>query len=358
MSKNTLSSVHIGMSIVNLRSNTLQNLKKLYEWAAACDFITVTIFNKTGSTIDSFGDSKNLSVVILENEDLYTTMSRLDLSQSTHIWWVNDDDYFGAQDLSRLANLQPETLYLPNMEIISDFKRGKIDWTNLMAQSQPEDFYLAYWKIGAPLIFAVLPVSVFNRWVHFVRRDPFHLPHLDTQLNLLAALVDRKEILEGFDYHYGTENWQDVRSVNESARKHALGQSMDPNYVYTMNIVRNIENICIVVSNYKDSKAKIPYKLMLTLLNQFGPFQNGRRAYIYKKFYPISIRAKIILQNIDDEAKGYLMNFPRRTRALLLGAVNFSHHNQILEYFDEATVFESLLVPDTKRDFWRAELEK
>jgi hypothetical protein len=99
MSKNTLSSVHIGMSIVNLRSNTLQNLKKLYEWAAACDFITVTIFNKTGSTIDSFGDSKNLSVVILENEDLYTTMSRLDLSQSTHIWWVNDDDYFEDEEM-------------------------------------------------------------------------------------------------------------------------------------------------------------------------------------------------------------------------------------------------------------------
>ena len=261
------SMVHVGMSIVNLRPQTLDNLKKLYEWASSCKYITVTIFNKSGSQLISIEASRNFRIIETGYEDLYTTMSRLEVSQCTHIWWVNDDDYFDTSNLDAFKSLTPETLYLPNMVVVSDFDKGVIDWTDLVSQRQPVDQYLSYWKIGAPLIFSILPVSTFNIWVKFVSRDPFHLPHLDTQLNLLASVVKQKILLTDFTYHYGTQNWQDVKSVNESAVRYALEQSMDPNYIFTMNLVRNIENVCIIVSYFNETKGKNLRPLLSALLD-------------------------------------------------------------------------------------------
>ena len=356
MSIENTSMVHIGMSILNLRPQTLDNLKKLYEWAASCDYLTVTIFNKTESEFISFDASSNFRIIEMGYEDLFTTMTRLEISQCTHVWWVNDDDYFDATNFDAFKNLNSDTLYLPSMEVVSDFGTGLIDWTDLISQYQPADQYLSYWKIGAPLIFSILPVSTFRSWVNFVSRDPFHLPHLDTQLNLLASLVERKIHLADFTYHYGTQNWQDVKSVIASANRYAVEQSMDSNYIFTMNLVRNIENVCIIVSYFKENKRKIPNSLLAAVLDQFGPFQNGRKAFIYKTFLPAWVRSKIIMHNLDFEAKKYFGGTTHRIRALLIGAVNFRRPEELQVYFEDSEVFNALLVPQMKQNFWRSEI--
>ena len=350
------SKVHIGMSVLKIRPRTLENIRKLHNIALNSKHVKVSIFNKTQENFAGFSGLPNFEIIKRDYEGLYATMALLDLTGCSHVWWVNDDDYFAVTDLKSLESFKDGVLYLPKMKVVGEFTNNTIDWADLISQDNASNMYLAYWRIGAPLVFSVLPVFTFSSWVSFVEKDPFQLPHLDTQLNLLASLVVKKESTDHFEYQYGTENWEDSESVSVSAKNYALAQSLNSSYIFTMNLVRNIENICIVNHHYRIMKESVPEDLMATLLNQFGPYQNGGRAFVIKNFLPRWIRSRIILTGMPDEFKCFIRRHPDPARSFLLGSVNFRTSQQVKFFLDNFNVFSALLVPDAKKEFWDGEL--
>ena len=343
--------VQIGMSIMNFRKRTLENVAKLYEYSQQNPTLSIVIFNKSGKSIDGYANTPNFRLIDIEIESLYATMLRLEEFEWSHCWWVNDDDYFEIRDFGFLNNLQEDQLYLPRMEIVSDFETKVVDWGKFVKQQDPVDSYLAYWDLGAPLIFTIIPRSVFLEWSRFVDLDPFHLPHLDTHLNVLSSLIPNKTVVNGVRYAYGTENWQDPESIAQSAMRWAVWQSMDTNYIFTMNLVRNIENIALINSSYTGNELE---RILRILLRQFSPFQNGKRAWLFRNLIPERVRYRIILRDNDLSFKQYCYKYPMPVRRFLTGATNITSTRQLGKILGQPHFFNALLVPSEKYSFWQS----
>ena len=343
--------LQIGMSIMNFRKRTIENVAKLYEYSQHNPTLSIVIFNKSGRSINGYANTSNFRIIDIEIESLYATMLRLEEFEWAHCWWVNDDDYFEIRDFSFLTNLNEGQLYLPHMEIVSDHETKVVDWGRFAKQVKPVDSYLAYWDLGAPLIFTIIPRSVFLEWSRFVNLDPFHLPHLDTHLNVLASLIPVKKVISGVKYAYGTENWQDPISIANSATKFALLQSMDSRFVITMNLVRNIENIALINSCYTGVDSK---SIIRKLLRQFSPFQNGRRAWLLRNVCSERIRYRTILRESDLNFKLYCEGYPVAVRRFLAGATNITSTRQLGKILEQPHFFNALLVPSEKYSFWQS----
>jgi hypothetical protein len=343
--------VQIGMSIMNFRKRTLDNVAKLYEYSQQNPTLSIVIFNKSGKAIDGYANTPNFRLIDIQIESLYSTMLRLEEFEWAHCWWVNDDDYFEIRDFGFLNNLKEGQLYLPHMEIVSDFETKVVDWDKFVKQQDSVDSYLAYWDLGAPLIFTIIPRSVFLDWSRFVILDPFHLPHLDTHLNVLTSLIPKKTVVGEVRYAYGTENWQDPESIAQSAMKWAVWQSMDTSYIFTMNLVRNIENIALINSSYTGNDLE---RILRRLLRQFSPFQNGKRAWLFRNLIPERVRYRIIVRENDLSFKQFCDKYPMPVRRFLTGATNISSTRKLGKILSKPIFFNSLLVPSEKYSFWQS----
>lgn len=345
--------LQIGMSIYEVREGTLEAVHRLHSYASRNPLVNITIFNKSEFDFSSYRSNSNFSIERISHESLYATMTRINTERFSHVWWVNDDDFFEIIEIDTLKNLDADTLYLPNMFFRDARGITPISWSDLLTTKTLSESYMAYWKIGAPLIFSILPVKVFREWVTFVSADPLHLPHLDTQLNVLASLTQNKDVRPQFSYVYGTENWQDSASIVASARRHLVSQSMNPNFLHVMNLVRNIENVALVTSTYLHQPEILTRDLMKVLLIQFGPYQKGKRAWIYRKLLPQRLRLRLILRNQSLEFRVFLRNYNYQARCFIAGAINIKSREHLRILLLRQEVQEALSVPKVKFEFWQ-----
>jgi hypothetical protein len=95
-------------------------------------------------------------------------------------------------------------------------------------------------------------------------------------------------------------------------------------------------------------------EILRRLLRQFSPFQNGKRAWLFRNLIPERFRYRIILRENDLGFKQYCYKYPMPVRRFLTGATNITSTRQLGKILSQPSFFNSLLVPSAKYSFWQS----
>ena len=357
-----LSKVRIGMSVLNIRSNTIKNLKYLQNFARLNQGIEVEIFNKTGESLGDLQNTENFNLYATQFEDLYQTMSRLDLESVSHVLWLNDDDSFLLPDSAGLSKLACDSVAYPDMSILTSERLIKIDWQPIFLSTSMKNAFRNYWKIASPLFFCIIPVDLFKVWINYVNEMDLHLPHLDTQLNVLVAIQDKRQMIDNFSYTYGAENWETSEKLIESSLRFSRAFKKSDDFLYCMEIIRNIDNVCILSAYASEFKTAIPRNFLREVLLQFSPLQNGRSSRIFFKiiirnWLPVSLRRRLILFRMKDrKRKSFFLGIPKDSIDFFLGSKILRTPKDLLAELSKENMAALLMVPESMMICWQTHL--
>ncbi len=364
MGKCNLTKVRIGMSIVSIRSNTLKNLNYLYDFAELNPEIEIDIFNKTGKPFEDLRAKSNFRVHITDLENLYQTMSRLELESVSHVLWLNDDDAFSLPSNESLKLLSNHSVAFPEMSILTSEKITKIDWRPIFASTSKRDAFKNYWNTASPLFFCITPVEVFRVWISYFKDMELHLPHLDTQLNVLLAIQEDRLMLPNFTYTYGAENWESPEKLVESSLRFSRAFRRRDDFIYCMEIIRNIDNVCVLSAYSTACDIPIPKDLMREVLLQFSPMQNGRPSRIFFKMIirnllPIFFLRRLILYRMKDAArKSFILGLPKESLDFFLGSRILRSPHDLLAELEKENMADILMVPESMIRSWKFHLSR
>lgn len=351
--------VLVGMSVLSVRSATMQNLNYLFEFSKLNANFKVQIFNKSGSALGNFPNTLNFNIQPVVYEDLYETMARLDLKEFSHVVWLNDDDIFTLPSDVDLTYLEYDSVAYPTMSIRTSTKELKIDWQPIFHSKSETEAFKNYWRTASPLFFCILPVRLFRIWIDYVKKMEIHLPHLDTQMNILAALQKNRKMLPNFTYAYGAENWETPEKLEASSIGFSRAFNKSDDFIYCMELIRNIDNVCILSAYSTAFKVSIPESLLRVVLLQFSPLQNGRASRvifksIVRNLLPVYLRRQILLfMMVDRNRKGFYLRLPIELLDFFLGSRILKTPNDLLEELSRENIAEFLMVPDSMLAIWR-----
>ena len=342
------------MSILTERPRTLENLRYLYEFSKHNLLFDFVIFNKSELDLGEFSESPNFSIQNVPPESLYFTMTRLSLDENTHILWLNDDDEFSLPTSLSLQTLGENTVVYPEMIIHTTSRDMKISWDLITTKERDVDRFLGYWNVAAPLFFCIIPRKVFGIWAEYIRSLPIHLPHLDTQLNLLVSIQQHSFFTPEFKYTYGAENWESEEKLWKSSLKYAHHLGKDDDFVHCMRMIRNIDNLCLLIAYSNVDDVKVSNTLIRAVLRQFGPLQNGKRAWIVRNLFPLGFRRRYLFSKIEDlDFLKFIEKLPLVFQDFFLGAKLLKRPEDLLFIISTNSAGSVLQVPDAMISHWK-----
>jgi hypothetical protein len=341
------------MSILSERPRTLDNLRYLHKFSKQNSLFDFVIFNKSELDLAEFSNSPNFSIQSVPTESLYFTMTRLSLEGTTHILWLNDDDEFSLPTSLSLQSLGANAVVYPVMTIHTTSRDMKISWDLIARGERDVDRFLGYWNIAAPLFFCIIPRKVFGIWIEYIRSLPIHLPHLDTQLNLLVSIQPNSYFSSDFKYTYGAENWESKEQLWKSSVKYANQFGKGEDFVHCMKMIRNIDNLCLLVAYSNVDDMRVSDALIRAVLRQFSPLQNGKRSWIVRNFYPLTLRRRYLLSKIDDmDFYRFIESLPLLYRDFFLGSKLLKRPQDLLSVLSAEAAGAALQVPDGLISHW------
>jgi hypothetical protein len=346
--------IRVGMSILSKRPRTLDNLRYLYEFSKQESLFDFVIYNKSELDLREFSESPNFSIQKVPFESLYLTMTRLSLDGNTHTLWLNDDDEFSLPTSLSLLALGENTVIYPEMTLHTTARDIKISWDLIAKGERDVERFLAYWNIAAPLFFCIIPKRIFEIWIGYIRSLPIHLPHLDTQLNLLVSIQPQLFFSTEFKYTYGAENWESEEQLLKSSLMHAEQFGKDVDFVFCMKIIRNIDNLCLLMAYSDVSDVDVSPELVRAVLRQFGPMQNGKRAWVVRNLFPLRFRRRYLFSKIEDlDFQKFLVKLPLAFQDFFLGAKLLKRPEDLLLIISNNSAGSVLQVPDEMIHHWK-----
>ncbi len=342
------------MSILSQRPRTLSNLRYLHEFAKENPLFDIVIFNKSELDLREFSESPNFSIRKVPMESLYLTMTRLSLEGNTHVLWLNDDDEFSLPSSLSVHALGRNTILYPDMTIRTTAMDSKVSWNTIAKAESDVDRFLAYWNIAAPLFFCIVPKSIFGVWIEYIRGLPIHLPHLDTQLNLLVSIQREVSFSSEFKYVYGAENWESKEQLWKSSLMYANQLGKNSDFIFCMNVIRNIDNLCLLIAYSKSIDVNVSSRLIQAVLRQFGPLQNGKRAWVIRNVFGLKTRRRYLLSKIDDpEFRRFVGELPVEFLDFFIGAELLKKPKHLLSIITRNSAGGVLQVPEAMISHWR-----
>jgi hypothetical protein len=342
----------IGMSVLEIRDNTMKNMRYLQKLAEENSAIEIIVFNKT--QIDLIGEVtfNNLQVIETPKESLYETMAKLSVKDDSHIIWLNDDDEFCLSVFDDFLSACSTTTLLPKLRMVTTGGEELVDWRTFVSAAKPHHRYNAYWGIAAPLIFSFIPGRLFNTWISYINDLPVHLPHLDTQLNVLVCLSNKVEIARGYTYVYDARNWESSEKQILNAERHAKFLGLDESSVGAFAFARRIDDVAIV--KYAQNKGLTnTNKLEKRLLSQFTPIQGAGKNFLLRNFGTRAMRRRHI-QEIPTPSfqNEFIVNIPRRLQEIFTGVQTLRSARNLASALSEPGVAKSMRLPQELIDFW------
>jgi hypothetical protein len=354
--------VVVGMSILSIRPRTMHNLNYLFEFSKTNVGFEVRVFNKSGVPLGNFPKTSNFSIQPVIYENLYQTMSRLDLVRFSHILWLNDDDSFTLPSTNDLSVLDYNSVVYPEMSICTSTRELEVDWRPIFQSRSRTEAFENYWTTASPLFFCMLPVNLFRVWIDYIEKMEIYLPHLDTQFNLLAVIQEDRRMLPNFSYSYGAENWETPEKLIESANRFSRELQKSDDFIYCMELIRNIDNVCILGHYASAFDIHISASLLRAVLLRFGPLQNGRASMIILKvivrnLFPMFLRRKLLLFRITDlNRKAFYSGLPSELIDFFLGSKVLRTPEELLEELSREKMAEYLMISESMVNIWRINL--
>ena len=354
--------VAVGMSVVSIRPKTMQNLDYLFEFSRTNIDFEIQVFNKSGVPLGNFPKTSNFSIQPVNYESLYQTMARLDLEGFSHVLWLNDDDSFTLPSEADLSVLDYNSVVYPEMSICTSTRELAVDWRPIFQSRSRTEAFENYWATASPLFFCMLPVNLFRVWIDYIEKMEIHLPHLDTQFNLLAVIQEDRHMLSNFSYSYGAENWETSEKIIESSNRYSRELGKGDDFFYCMELIRNIDNVCILGHYASAFEIDISESLLRAVLLRFGPLQNGRASrvifkMIVRNLFPMFLRRQLVLFRITDfNRKAFYSSLPLELIDFFLGSKVLRTPGELLEELSKEKIVECLMVPESMIANWRVNL--
>jgi hypothetical protein len=177
---------------------------------------------------------------------------------------------------------------------------------------------------------------------------------LDTQLNLLVSIQAHSFFSSEFKYTYGAENWESEEQLWKSSLRHANILGKDADFIFCMKIIRNIDNLCLLITYSNTSDVKVSAGLIGAVLRQFGPMQNGKRAWVARNLFPLEFRRRYLFSKIEDQDfREFIKKVPLVFQDFFLGAKLLKRPKDLLSIISTNSTGSVLQVPDEMISHWK-----